>query len=67
MVRLRIKISRRGLAVGIIFGIGLTASGIVIIEYTEAFYLVVILWIALPVMIVQVARWIRNRLLGPAE
>lgn len=61
------KISRRGLAVGIILGIGLTASGIVIIEYTEAFYLVVILWIALPVMIIQAARWIRNKLLGPAE
>jgi len=62
---LNIRINRRGITIGILFGIGLTLSGIVVIEYTEAFFLVVILWIALPVMIVQTARWIKTRLSGP--
>jgi len=61
---LKLRISRRGLILGIILGIGLTLSGIVVIKYTEAFFLVVILWIALPVMIVQFIRWLKNRFGG---
>lgn len=46
---------------GVILGTCLTLSGIVVIQYTEAFYLVVILWVALPVILVQFVRWIRNK------
>lgn len=62
---MRITVSRRGLIIGIVLGIGIMLSGIAVIEYTAAFYLVVILWIALPVIIVQTARRIRNRFWGP--
>lgn len=67
MDRLKIRVSRRGVVIGILLGIALTLSGIVVIEYTAAFYLVVILWVALPVMAVQAARWIRRRLRGARE
>jgi len=58
----RIKVNKRGVVIGVIIGIAATLSGIVVIQYTEAFYLVVILWIALPVMVVQTVRWLRTNL-----
>ncbi|MEM2839178.1 MAG: hypothetical protein QW505_03080 [Thermoplasmata archaeon] len=58
---MKLRISRRGLMLGVILGTCLTLSGIVVIQYTEAFYLVVILWVALPVILVQFVRWIRNK------
>lgn len=59
---MRIKVNKRGVVIGVIIGIAATLSGIVVIQYTEAFYLVVILWIALPVMVVQTVRWLRTNL-----
>ena len=56
----KIKISRRGAAIGVLFGIAAILSGIVVINYTEAFYLVVILWIVAPVIIVQLFRRVRR-------
>lgn len=56
------RISRRGLAVGVIFGTAATVSGIFVIRYTEGLFLVVILWIVIPVMMVQLGRWIKARL-----
>lgn len=60
---MKIKVSRRGIALGLLFGIAATLTGIFVIRYTEAFYLVVILWIVAPVMIVQLYRRVR-RMLG---
>jgi hypothetical protein len=53
------RIDRRGLAVGVIFGIAATVSGIFVIRYTEGLFLVVILWIVVPVMLVQLGRRIK--------
>jgi hypothetical protein len=53
------RISRRGLVVGVIFGIAATVSGIFVIRYTEGLFLVVILWIVIPVMLVQLGRRIK--------
>lgn len=58
---MEIRISRRGVLYGVLFGIAATLSGIVVIQYTEAFFLVVIFWIAAPVAIVQFMRWIKAR------
>ena len=58
------RVSRRGLVVGVIFGIAATLSGIFVIKYTEGLFLVVILWVVIPVMMVQLARrvkaWLRK-------
>lgn len=59
---MRIRIDRRGLIIGIILGIAMTISGIFVAGYTEGFFLVVILWIVIPVAIVQLGRWIRRKL-----
>jgi hypothetical protein len=59
----RLKVSRRGVALGLIFGIAATLTGIVVIRYTEAFYLVLVFWIVAPVLLVQSYRCVR-RLLG---
>jgi len=56
------RISRRGLIVGMIFGTAATVSGIFVIRYTEGLFLVVILWIVIPVMVVQLGRRIKARL-----
>ena len=48
--------------IGVLLGLGVALSGIVVIQYTEAFFLVVILWVALPVMIIQTARWFKEKL-----
>jgi phosphate/sulfate permease len=53
------RISRRGLIVGAMFGIAATVSGIFVIRYTEGLFLVVILWIVIPVMLVQLGRRIK--------
>jgi len=53
------RISRRGLVVGVMFGIAATVSGIFVIRYTEGLFLVVILWIVIPVMLVQLGRRIK--------
>lgn len=42
-----------------IFGIAATVSGIFVIRYTEGLFLVVILWIVVPVMLVQLGRRIK--------
>lgn len=57
---MKLRVSRRGAIIGIVMGIGLMLSGIIVIQYTEAFFLVVILWIALPIMIVQGIRWLKK-------
>jgi len=58
------RINRRGLVIGVIFGIAATLSGIFVIKYTEGLFLVVILWVVIPVMMVQLARrvkaWLRK-------
>jgi len=56
------RINRRGLVVGVMFGIAATVSGIFVIRYTEGLFLVVILWIVIPVMLVQLGRRIKARL-----
>jgi hypothetical protein len=33
-----------------------------LISYTDAFYLVIILWIVVPVMLVKMYRWFRSKL-----
>jgi len=53
------RISRWGLVVGVIFGAAATVSGIFVIRYTEGLFLVVILWIVIPVMLVQLGRRIK--------
>jgi len=57
-----IRISRRGLVIGIALGIAMTVSGIFVINYTEGLFLVVILWIVIPVVMVQIVGRIRARL-----
>lgn len=59
---MKIRISRRGIILGIVFGVAATISGIVLIKYTEAFFLVVVFWIVAPVMAVQFVRWVRRKL-----
>jgi lipopolysaccharide export LptBFGC system permease protein LptF len=59
---LEIRVSRRGIILGIVFGVAATISGIVLIQYTEAFFLVVIFWIIVPVMAVQFIRWVKRKL-----
>ncbi len=58
------RINRRGLVIGVIFGMAATLSGIFVIKYTEGLFLVVILWVVIPVMMVQLARrvkvWLRK-------
>lgn len=54
------RISRRGLIIGAIFGIAATLSGIFVIKYTEGLFLVVVLWIVIPVMLVQLARHVKS-------
>jgi hypothetical protein len=53
------RINRRGLFIGLAFGIAATLSGIFVIKYTEGLFLVVILWVVIPVMIVQLARRVK--------
>lgn len=50
------------MAVILLFAIAATLSGIFIIEYTEAFFLVVIFWAVVPVLAVQLVRRIRARI-----
>ncbi len=57
---MRIRVSRRGIAIGIVFCIAAIASGIFVIKYTEAFFLVVIFWIAAPLVLLQFVRWARR-------
>ena len=57
--------SRRGIALGLIFAVAAILTGIVVIRYTEAFYLVLIMWIVAPVLAVQSFRRLR-RFLGRA-
>jgi len=45
---------------GLLFGVAATISGIVVINYTAAFFLVVIFWIVAPVMVLQLIRWVRE-------
>jgi len=59
---LRIKVSRRGVVIGLLFGIAATLLGIVVIEFTDLFILVVLLWPVVLVIGVQLFRWIRKRL-----
>jgi len=47
----------------LLFGVAATLSGIVVIRYTEAFFLVVIFWIVAPVLLIQLYRRVR-RMLG---
>jgi hypothetical protein len=53
------RISHRGLVIGLMFGVAATVSGIFVIKYTEGLFLVVILWIVIPVMLVQLGRRIK--------
>jgi hypothetical protein len=53
------RISRRGLVIGVIFGTAATVSGIFVIKYTEGLFLVVIIWMVIPVMLVQLGRRIK--------
>ncbi|MDH4123490.1 MAG: hypothetical protein OEV21_05370 [Thermoplasmata archaeon] len=55
------RIERRGAIIGIILGAAALASGIFVINYTETLPLVVILWVILPVMVLQFVRWIRSK------
>ncbi len=55
------RVNRRGLVIGVVFGIAATATGIFVIRYTEGLFLVVILWIVIPVMLVQLGRRIKTR------
>lgn len=61
---MKFKVSRRGVALGILFCIAATVSGVVVIRYTEAFYLVVIFWVVAPLMLLQFIRWVRRVLRG---
>jgi len=61
---LKLRFSRRGIALGIIFCIAATASGIFVIRYTEAFFLVVVFWIVAPLMLLQFIRWARRAFHG---
>ena len=61
MVGLRLKISRRGAIIGLLFGAAATLLGIVVIRYTEIFILVILLWPVLIVMALKLFRWIRGK------
>lgn len=43
-----------------LFGAAAILSGLVVIKYTEAFFLVVIFWIVAPIMMIQFIRWARR-------
>lgn len=58
---MKLRINRRGIVIGLILGLAATLSGIIVIRYTEGFFLVVILWVVLPVIILQFARRLRDR------
>lgn len=57
---MKLKMSRRGVALGVLFGVAATLSGIVLISYTQAFFLVVIFWIVAPLMLLQFIRWAKR-------
>jgi len=59
---LKFRVSRRGVILGVAFGIAATLSGIFVIKYTEMFMLVVMLWVVAPFMILQFVRWVRAKL-----
>lgn len=61
MVGLKLKVSRRGVVIGLIFGVAATLLGIVVIRYTEIFILVILLWPVLIVMALKLLRWIRGK------
>ena len=61
---MKFKVSRRGVALGILFCIAATVSGVVVIRYTEAFYLGVIFWVVATLMLLQFIRWVRRVLRG---
>ena len=58
---MKLKISRRGAVIGILFGIAATLLGIVVIRYTEIFILTILLWPVLIVMAIKLLRWIRQK------
>ncbi len=58
---MRIRVDRRGLIIGIVLGIAMMITGIFVINYTEGLFLVVILWVVIPVVIVQLGRRIKRR------
>jgi len=61
VVKLRLKISRKGAIIGLLFGAAATMLGIVVIRYTEIFILVILLWPVLIVMALKLFRWIRGK------
>lgn len=60
---MKLRISRRGIALGLLFGVAATLTGIVVISYTEAFFLVIIFWAIAPLMLLQFIRWVRRTIL----
>lgn len=54
---MKFKISRRAVIFGVIFGISAILIGIIVIDYTDIFILVVMLWPVLLIMIFQTAKW----------
>ena len=54
-------------APAIVLAVFLLISLIFVAEYTEAIYLVILIWIIIPVLAVQLYRKIRDRIRGKQE
>ena len=61
MVGLRLKVSKKGAVIGLIFGAVATLLGIVVIRFTEIFILVILIWPVFVVMALKLVRWIRGK------
>ncbi len=49
------KYSRKGVLLGLLLGVFLTFTAILVVEYTEFLFGVLLLWIVIPVMLKKLA------------
>lgn len=55
------RYSRKGLLLGLILGIFLTITAIVVMKYTEFLFGIILLWIVIPVMVKKLADRLLSR------
>ncbi len=54
------RYSKKGLLLGLLLGIFLTLTAVLVVEYTEFLFGIILLWIVIPVMIKKLADRIRS-------